>query len=78
MIRLPLPCLVVLVGPSGSGKSHWALVGEGEYDQRAGTDAFDALDLVLAQTAMLRLIDVEDAGALDRFAPVIDAFRVGP
>ena len=24
MLRLPDPCLVVLVGATGSGKSHWA------------------------------------------------------
>ncbi|MDQ1392746.1 MAG: hypothetical protein QOF30_1723, partial [Acidimicrobiaceae bacterium] len=63
-VRLPIPCLVVLVGASGSGKSTWAqenfrpgqivasddlraLVGEGPHDQRAATDAFDVLALVL-------------------------------
>lgn len=60
-VRIVAPCLVVLVGPSASGKSTWAseqfetsevlssdalrgLLGEGEHDLRASTDAFDVLD----------------------------------
>ena len=81
-IRLPDPCLVVLVGPSGSGKSHWAdgwfrpgqvvssdrlraLVGEHEHDQRAGTDAFAVLDLVLERRLKRRLFTVVDTLGLD-------------
>ncbi len=60
MVELTSPCLVVLVGPAGSGKSTWAaahlpgnvvsadalraLVGEGEHDLRASADAFAILD----------------------------------
>jgi F420-dependent oxidoreductase-like protein len=82
-IRLPRHCLVVLVGPSGSGKSQWAgewfapgqvvssdamraLVGEGEHDQRAGTDAFTVLDLVLDRRLRRRLFTVVDSLGLDR------------
>ena len=82
MIRLPDPCLVVLVGPSGSGKSQWAtewfrpeqvvssdrlraLVGAGEHDQRAGTDAFAVLDLVLSRRLRRRLLTVVDTLGLD-------------
>ena len=81
-IRLPDPCLVVLVGPSGSGKSHWAdanfpagrvlssdrmraLVGEHEHDQRAGTDAFAVLDLVLERRLKRRLFTVVDTLGLE-------------
>ncbi len=81
-IRLPTGCLVVLVGPSGAGKTTWAeahfrpeqivssdrlraLVGEGPYDQRAGKDAFDVLDLVLARRAARRLLTVVDTLGLD-------------
>ena len=64
-VRLPTSCLVVLVGPSGSGKSHWAAEQlparadrvlrrpagrwseSSEHDQRAGTDAFEVLDLIV-------------------------------
>jgi F420-dependent oxidoreductase-like protein len=81
-LRLPSPALVVLVGPSGSGKSAWAadqfrpdqvvstdrlraLVGEGEHDQRAGTDAFDVLDLVLERRLKRKLLTVVDSLGLD-------------
>lgn len=74
---------MVLVGPSGSGKSHWAeewfppnhvvssdriraLVGESEHDQRAGTDAFAVLDLVLDRRLRRRLFTVIDTMGLDR------------
>ena len=83
VIRLPASCLVVLVGPSGSGKSAWAaewfppgrvvsadhlrsLVGEGEHDQRAGTDAFAVLDLVLDRRLRRGLFTVVDTLGLDR------------
>ena len=83
VIRLPASCLVVLVGPSGSGKSAWAaewfppervvsadrlraLVGEGEHDQRAGTDAFAVLDLVLERRLKRALFTVVDTLGLDR------------
>ena len=83
MLRLPDPCLVVLVGPSASGKSTWAeewfpvgqvvsadrlraLVGEGEHDQRAGTDAFAVLDLVLERRLRRKLLTVVDTLGLDQ------------
>ena len=72
----------MLVGPSASGKSHWAdhqfpphrivssdrlraLVGEHEHDQRAGTDAFAVLDLVLQRRLKRRLFTVLDTLGLD-------------
>jgi F420-dependent oxidoreductase-like protein len=75
--------MVVLVGPSASGKSAWAdewfapdqivsadrlraLVGEGEHDQRAGTDAFAVLDLVLDRRLRRGLLTVVDTLGLDR------------
>lgn len=83
MLRLARGCLVVLVGPSASGKSTWAdewfpagqvvsadrlraLVGEGEHDQRAGTDAFAVLDLVLERRLRRGLLTVVDTLGLER------------
>ncbi|MDQ3643002.1 MAG: AAA family ATPase, partial [Actinomycetota bacterium] len=83
MLRLARSCLVVLVGPSASGKSTWAdewfpagqvvsadrlraLVGEGEHDQRAGTDAFAVLDLVLERRLRRGLLTVVDTLGLER------------
>ena len=43
-----------------------ALVGEGEHDQRAGTDAFAVLDLVLDRRVRRRLLTVVDTLGLDR------------
>ena len=84
-LRLPDPCLVVLVGASGAGKSWWAescfgavagvaivssdalraLVGRGEDDQRAGTDAFAVLDQVVERRCRRRLTTVVDTTGLD-------------
>jgi F420-dependent oxidoreductase-like protein len=80
-IELPSPCLVVLVGPSGSGKTTWAreqlgeyvvssdglraLVGEGEHDLRASTDAFAVLDDVVARRMRRRLTTVIDSLGTD-------------
>jgi F420-dependent oxidoreductase-like protein len=43
-----------------------ALVGEGEHDQRAGTDAFAVLDLVLERRLRRKLLTVVDTMGLDR------------
>ena len=81
-MRLPSTCLIVLVGPSGSGKSHWAAhnfrpeqivssdalraaVGVSEDDQRAGTDAFEVLDLIVERRLERRLLTVVDTLGLD-------------
>jgi F420-dependent oxidoreductase-like protein len=81
-MRLPTTCLVVLVGPSGSGKSYWAarqfrpeqivssdrlraMVGVDEHDQRAGTDAFELLDLIVARRMSRRLLTVVDTLGVD-------------
>jgi F420-dependent oxidoreductase-like protein len=81
-VRLPDPCLVVLVGATASGKSHWAaqwfqpdqvvssdrlraVVGLGERDQRAGGDAFEVLDLIVAKRMRRRLTTVIDSTGLD-------------
>lgn len=80
-LRLPVPCLVVTVGTSGAGKTTWAdamfpgsvvstdrlraLVGEHAHDQRAGTDAFAVLDLVVERRLRRRLVTVIDSLALD-------------
>jgi F420-dependent oxidoreductase-like protein len=42
-----------------------ALVGEGEHDQRAGTDAFAVLDLVLERRLRRKLLTVVDTLGLD-------------
>jgi F420-dependent oxidoreductase-like protein len=42
-----------------------ALVGEGEHDQRAGTDAFDVLDLVVERRLRRRLLTVVDTLGTD-------------
>ena len=81
-VRLPYPCLVVLAGPSGAGKTTWAdahfepgqvvsadrlraLVGEGEKDQRAGTDAFELLDLIIDKRLRRGLLTVVDTLGMD-------------
>lgn len=77
MLELPSPCLVVMVGPAGSGKSSWAaeqladqvvssdalraLVGEGEHDLRASAAAFDLLDTIVEQRLKRRLTTVIDS-----------------
>lgn len=76
VIELPSPCLVVLVGAAGSGKSNWAnahfpgqvvasdalraLAGEGEDDLRASLDAFTLLDDVVERRMRRRLTTVID------------------
>lgn len=81
-VEIPNGAMVVLVGPSGSGKSVWAtvqfrpdhvvssddlraLVGTGRHDQRAGTDAFDVLDLVVERRLRRGLLTVIDSLGLD-------------
>src|SRR4051794_30961032 len=81
-MRLPSPCLVVLVGASGAGKSDWAarwfaadeivssdrlraVVGAGERDQRASSDAFELLDLIVAKRCKRGLTTVVDTTGLE-------------
>jgi F420-dependent oxidoreductase-like protein len=81
-MRLPATSLVVLVGPTRSGKSHWAaqhfrpeqvvssdalrqMVGFDETDQRAGTDAFELLDLIVSRRLARKLLTVIDTTGLD-------------
>ena len=76
MLELPSPCLLVLVGPAGSGKTQSAneyfsaqvigsdalraLAGEGEDDLRASVDAFAVLDDVVERRMRRRLTTVVD------------------
>lgn len=81
-VRIVAPSLVVLVGPSASGKSTWAaehfephqivssdalrsVLGEGEHDLRASTDAFDVLDEVVARRLKRGLMTVIDTLGLE-------------
>jgi F420-dependent oxidoreductase-like protein len=81
-IRLPDPCLVVLVGPAGSGKSTYAAttfgaervvssdhlratVGIDQHDQRASTDAFAVLELIVERRLRRGLATVIDSTALE-------------
>ena len=81
-VRIVVPSLVVLVGPSASGKSTWAserfdasqvvssdtlraIVGEGEHDMRASTDAFELLSDVVVRRLKRDLTTVVDTLGLD-------------
>lgn len=80
-MELPSPCLVVLAGPAGSGKSSWAaatsgasvvssdvlrgLVGEGPHDLAASTDAFAVLDDVVRMRLRRRLTTIVDSLGTD-------------
>ena len=81
-MRLPVPSVIVLVGPSGAGKTTWArehftdsevlssdalraVVGIGEDDQRAGTDAFAVLADILERRCKRGLTTVVDSVGLD-------------
>lgn len=76
VVELPSPCLIVLVGPAGSGKTSWAnehlpgrvvgsdalraVAGEGEHDLRASADAFALLDDIVERRTRRRLTTVVD------------------
>jgi F420-dependent oxidoreductase-like protein len=76
VLELPSPCLVVLVGVAGSGKTTWAnahfpgqvvgsdslraLLGEGEDDLRASADAFAVLEDVVERRLRRHLTTVVD------------------
>lgn len=78
---LPSPCVVVLAGVSSSGKTSWAqanfadgvvgsdllrgLVGEGEDDMAASTDAFEVLDDIIGRRISRRLTTVIDTMGVD-------------
>jgi alkanesulfonate monooxygenase SsuD/methylene tetrahydromethanopterin reductase-like flavin-dependent oxidoreductase (luciferase family)/predicted kinase len=78
---IPDPALVVLIGPSGSGKSAWAaryraqevvssdqlraVVGSGEHDLDASADAFSLLDQIVAARVGRGLTTVVDTLGLD-------------
>jgi alkanesulfonate monooxygenase SsuD/methylene tetrahydromethanopterin reductase-like flavin-dependent oxidoreductase (luciferase family)/predicted kinase len=81
-VSIPDPAVVVLVGPTGSGKSTWAasryrpqeivssdalraVVGSGEHDLDASTDAFDVLDQIVAARLRRRLTTVIDTLGLE-------------
>jgi F420-dependent oxidoreductase-like protein len=83
VVRLPAPCLVVLVGPGAAGKSTWAaehfapdavvssdrlraVVGAGEDDVTASTDALALLDEIVRLRVGRRLTTVVDTLGLDR------------
>jgi F420-dependent oxidoreductase-like protein len=81
VLELPSPCLVVLVGVAGAGKTQWAnahfpghvvsadalraLAGEGEGDLRASADAFALLDDIVARRLRRRLTTVIDTLGTD-------------
>jgi alkanesulfonate monooxygenase SsuD/methylene tetrahydromethanopterin reductase-like flavin-dependent oxidoreductase (luciferase family)/predicted kinase len=82
MVTIPDPCLVVLVGPSGAGKTTRAaeryraqeivssdglrgIVGSGEHDLEASTDAFAVLDQIVAARTRRGLTTLVDTLGLD-------------
>lgn len=83
MLRLPSPCLVVLVGPAGSGKSTWA-AAHFPPDQVVSTDRLRAVvgageDDVAASADALALADDIVARRTARgLSTVIDATALDP